>query len=151
MTDMEKLIALEAIRNLKARYYRLMDTKQWLEWGNLFSLDAIMDVSDDVKENINAAPVVQGRAVIVAQVSGLIGGACSVHQVHSPEIELRSSTEATAIWAMEDWLTFPPGMAVPFKSMHGCGHYHEAYQADAGRWFIKSLKLTRLKQDFIAQ
>ena len=32
MTDVEKLAAAEEIKQLKARYYRYMDTKQWSGW-----------------------------------------------------------------------------------------------------------------------
>jgi hypothetical protein len=31
----------------------------------------------------------------------------------------------------------------------GYGHYHETYENIAGRWLIKSSKLTRLREDIV--
>ena len=36
----EQLTDIEAIKQLKARYFRLMDTKRWEEWGDVFTKDA---------------------------------------------------------------------------------------------------------------
>jgi 3-phenylpropionate/cinnamic acid dioxygenase small subunit len=35
----EQTLDKEAIRELKARYFRLMDTKDWDGWKELFTLD----------------------------------------------------------------------------------------------------------------
>ena len=35
--------------------------------------------------------------------------------------------------------------------LDGYGHYHETYEKDAGRWRIKSSRLTRLYTDFAMQ
>ncbi|MBW8754754.1 MAG: nuclear transport factor 2 family protein, partial [Sphingomonadales bacterium] len=37
MDRLERLEAIEAIRSLKARYFRLMDTKQWDELRGVFA------------------------------------------------------------------------------------------------------------------
>ena len=42
MTDVEKLLIFEEIRALKARYCRLLDDKQWTDWGLLFAADGVM-------------------------------------------------------------------------------------------------------------
>ena len=36
---LEQMNDLEAIRQLKARYFRLMDTQQWNPWTNCFTAD----------------------------------------------------------------------------------------------------------------
>ena len=41
--DASRLADLEEIKQLKARYFRLMDTKQWDAWGDVFSEDCSMD------------------------------------------------------------------------------------------------------------
>ena len=46
----DDLSELEAIKQLKALYFRLMDTKRWDEWGDVFSEDAEIDVSDDTPD-----------------------------------------------------------------------------------------------------
>lgn len=150
MTELEQLLAREAIRETKARYCRFLDTKQWEQWGQQFTPDVEMDVSEDVPEGSDADPIVRGRQVVVDQVRMLVGAARTVHQIHSPEITFISATEATMISAMEDWVTFPDDLKnAPFKSMHAYGHYHETYRYSDGAWRIARLKLTRLQQEFI--
>jgi hypothetical protein len=40
MDRLERLEAIEAIRSLKARYFRLMDTKQWDGLRSVFATDS---------------------------------------------------------------------------------------------------------------
>lgn len=135
-----------AIQEVKAKYCRFMDTKQWQQWGELFTDDVRMDVSADVTPDVGV-PITVGREVSVAQVSAMVGEATTVHQVHSPEIDYTSETSATVIWAMSDVVVWPEGVEPPVASMrsiHGYGHYHETYKLTDTGWKIASLKLTRL-------
>jgi hypothetical protein len=146
---MESAIQFEvckAVQELKARYCRFMDTKQWDQWAEVFADDIVMDCSDDVSPDIGD-PVTRGRDKVVAQVRGFVGEAITVHQVHAPEIELISETSAKAVWAMSDVVIWPEGVNSPVPgvtTLHGYGHYHESYECRDGRWQITSLKLTRL-------
>ena len=133
------LVAIEAIHQLKARYFRLMDTKQWDAWGEVFATDARMVIPEN-------GLTLEGRAAIVEGVRSVIGPSVTVHHGHMPEIELTSDTTATGIWAMEDELWWPEGS--PIRYMHGYGHYHETYREDDGGWRIASLTLTRLHRIF---
>ncbi|MFI1464332.1 nuclear transport factor 2 family protein [Nocardia carnea] len=127
----------EAIRALEARYFRLMDTKDWTGFRELFCDDVVIDVSGSGGE------VITGADEFLAFLTPRIGDAVTIHHGHTPEIELLSDTEATGIWAMEDRLTFPDG-----TRLHGFGHYHETYAKTGGRWRIRSQRLTRLHMDF---
>ena len=42
---------IEAIKRLKARYFRLMDTKQWDDFATVFAEDAVMDMSGELERN----------------------------------------------------------------------------------------------------
>lgn len=124
MEPIERLLALEEIKALKARYCRLMDTKDWQGWGLLFAADAVMDVSEDVEEGVGE-PHIHGREAIVAQVSALVHPAKTTHHVHSPEIAFESDSTASGIWAMQDRVVWRPGEApIPFLGLTGWGHYH---------------------------
>jgi len=125
---------LEAIRQLKARYFRLMDTKQWDAWGEVFSEDAVLQASPDPEERF------VGREEIVARVSGYLADAVTVHHGHMPEIQV-DGDRATGIWAMFDYVDMPQLV------LRGAGHYHEEYLRDAGRWRIRASRLTRLWLD----
>jgi hypothetical protein len=125
---------LEAIKQLKARYFRLMDTKQWDAWGDLFTENAVLQASPDPEERF------RGRDEIVAKVSHLLRDAVTVHHGHMPEIEIHGDT-ATGVWAMDDFVEMPQLV------LHGWGHYHEEYAREDGRWRIRSSRLTRLRLD----
>ena len=45
MDDSATLLEIEAIKQLKARYCRLLDTKDWQGWRDLFSDDFLSDTS----------------------------------------------------------------------------------------------------------
>lgn len=145
MTDLGAVEATEQIKKLKARYFRLLDAKQWDAWGDVFCEDAAMDVSDDVPEGTD--PVVRGRENIVKAVSAMLDAAHTVHHGHMPEIEVTGPTTANGIWAMEDTVDFTPEADQP-SGIHGTGWYHEQYRLDPdGRWRISSMKLVRLRVD----
>lgn len=142
MTDIERLIALEEIKQVKARYFRCMDTKDWAAFEAVFAPDATADYSSegDAKEW-----TASGAANIVAFVRKVVGPAISVHHGHMAEVEVLSPTSARGIFAMEDLIWWPEGSRR--KTLHGWGHYHETFEKIGGKWQIKTLKLTRLRTE----
>ena len=128
---------LEAIRQLKARYFRMMDTKDWAGMRKVFADDVRMEVEDE------GGVIHEGADDFMVFLTGVLEGVVTTHHGHMPEIEITSPTTATGIWAMEDMLRWPDG-----TEMHGYGHYHETYVKIDGEWKIKSSHLTRLRTDF---
>lgn len=126
----------EAIRQLKARYFRAMDTKDWSGMRRVFTDDVVVDTT------ASGGSVITGAEEFLEFLRGAIGDVVTVHHGHTPEIELTSPTTATGIWAMEDMLRWPDG-----SELHGYGHYHETYEKSGGYWRIKSSILTRLRMD----
>ena len=47
---LQQLMDIEAIKQLKARYFRFMDEKRWDEWGQVFTHDATLDTTEDAKD-----------------------------------------------------------------------------------------------------
>ena len=127
---------IEQIKQLKARYFRTMDTKDWAAMRDVFTDDVLMDTSEA------GGNVVTGADEFIAFLQEAIGPAVTVHQGHMPEITLTSDTEATGIWALHDIVDWPGGMR-----LDGYGHYHETYVKQDGEWRIASTKLTRLRLD----
>ena len=123
----------EAIKKLKARYFRFLDTKRWREFGELFAEDAFF-VSAETGQ-----PTVRGRQAIVDRVRDFVKDAVTVHHGHMPEIELTGPTTATAFWAMFDLIDNGE------HASPGYGHYEETYVKIDGEWKIRSSKLTRLR------
>ena len=128
---------IEAIKQLKGRYCRTMDTKDWAGMRQLFVDDVEMDTTE------SGGNVMTGAAEFMAFLEDTLRDVVTVHHCHTPEIELTSATTATGVWAMEDMLRWPEG-----NELHGYGHYHEAYEKVDGSWRIKRSKLTRLRMDF---
>ena len=129
MTDFNDWVA---ICNLKAAYCRLLDTKDWEGWGQLFTDDFTKDVSG------SGGGVYEGREAAVAATRAAIETTKTAHQVHFPEISI-DGDQASAIWPLQDRLLWDDG-----RTMTGYGHYHETYVKQDGRWRMATQKLTRL-------
>ena len=126
----------EAIRDLKARYFRTMDTKDWAGMRQVFTDDVVADTTE------SGGGVVTGADEFLAFLERTLADAVTVHHGHMPEIELTSPTTATGIWSLHDLVIFPDG-----TRFEGYGHYHETYVKGHDGWRIASLTLTRLHMD----
>ena len=127
---------IEAIKQLKARYCRTMDTKDWPAMRQVFTDDVEMDTT------ASGGGVVTGADDFMTFLREMIGDVVTVHQCHTPEIDVTSATTATGVWAMEDMLRWPDG-----TELHGYGHYYETYAKVDEQWRIKRCVLTRLRMD----
>ena len=138
MDDAAVLLEIESIKQLKARYCRYLDTKNWAGWRQIFTDDFLSDTSEA------GGMVIEGADAFVAFTRKNIGKPSqpTVHQVHAPEIELTSATTARGVWALNDIVRLAPGL-----NLNAYGHYHETYEKIDGQWRIKSSKLTRLRED----
>ena len=132
------LFRSEQIKQLKARYFRLMDTKDWVAWKDLFTDDCLHYLPREV----NRPP--QTNAQYLEYVPGHLADAFTTHHGHMPEIEILSPTTAQGVWAMEDRLRWESG---PVRSLHGYGHYHDTYERGDEGWRIASTSLTRVRVD----
>jgi len=124
-----------AICNVKAAYCRLLDTKDWGGWKQLFTEDVVVDTTGSGGE------VTHDRETFVASVRESLTGAKTAHQVHSPEIAIEGD-EAQVIWAMQDRVVWSEA-----RAFTGYGHYHERYVRTAEGWKIAEQALTRLHMD----
>jgi len=141
MLTVEKLLAIEEIKQVKAKYFYYMDMKEWDGWRReVFAPDAAMVIS-------RAGPEPRhGIEAILEIIIPLLDGVKSIHHGHMPIIEITSPTTATGIWAMEDLLFLDgrPQFGGLTGRVHGYGHYHETYvKTDVG-WRIKTMRIARL-------
>jgi hypothetical protein len=132
--DAATLAEIEAIKQLKARYFRLLDTKQWDAWRDVFSDDFTAEVhGGSIHEPIHFASPEE----LVASNRKILADVATVHHGHMPEISLTGPDTASGVWAMMDIVNLGDGF-------RGYGHYHEEYVKQGGRWRIRRLRLTRL-------
>jgi uncharacterized protein (TIGR02246 family) len=127
---------IRAIEQLKARYCRTLDTKDWAGFREVFTSDFVSDTSE------SGGRVIDGADAFVAFVRDALATAVTVHQVQQPEIQLLTPATASGVWAMQDVVRFMPGI-----TMHGFGHYRETYRKADGRWQIATSELTRLREE----
>ena len=135
--DFQRLLDIEAIRNLKAKGVRLVDAKEWDAWS-----DEVL--SEDYVLHSDGGPV-EGRGKVVASVSRSLAEAVTVHRIHAPEIEITGPDAAKAMWPMDDYVTGNfNGRSLVIR---GHGYYDEEYVRTATGWRIKSCKLVRQRVD----
>ena len=149
MNNIEQLMATDEITQLKARYFRGVDTCDADLVRAVLAEDCVlnfMGCCTDPKTRRDFIPamnvILRGRSSWRSDGMSRFG-IVSVHQGHNFELEFMSDTTAKGIWSMSDRLYFPPGGA--FSLMTGYGHYLETYEKCDQRWMIKTVRITRIR------
>jgi hypothetical protein len=137
-----ELYEIEAIKQLKARYFRSVDTFDLDGWLDCFTDDCRLSFDADVRRRGQPPPQTfsfAGKQQLVDYWHSNTNRIESVHHGHMPEIQILSQSEAHGIWAMEDIVEFTDSV------LHGFGHYHETYRKVGDAWRIATLRLTRTR------
>lgn len=142
MTDLERLLAIEEIKALKARYFRGVDAKDAAALRAVFCDGATTDFRSEAPEALLHDPDAFTRGTL-----DTLQGMVTMHLGFMPEIEILSPTEARARWPMSDriWAVDGVPARLPFKSLEGWGVYHDTYRRTAKGWRIASTRLERTK------
>ncbi|MFY9329444.1 MAG: nuclear transport factor 2 family protein [Georgfuchsia sp.] len=156
MDDIGRLIAIEEIRKVKARYFRGLDEKNETLLRETFADDVELDYRGSTTDPATGYNASQGVTEAIQRggdhcaklIANSLIGIVSVHHGSIGEIEITGEDTASAIWPMVDRLRFGPNS--PIAEMIGYGHYHETYVRIDGKWRIKTLRLTRLRLDVIS-
>jgi len=133
--DVQRLLDIAELQNLKARYWRCLDTKSWDELRAVFAIDAHLDTDGFVSD---------GRDAIVDFLAEVLAHARTVHMGHAPELDVSGPDTAAGIWPLEDYVELPADSG---QGMRGYGHYYDEYVREDGAWRIKSSRLVRLRVD----
>jgi hypothetical protein len=132
------LAAIEAIRQLKYRYFRTLDLKQWEEFGDCLAEDVVARYGTQAM----GEPLhFDSRAQVVDYMSSNLGtGIVTMHIASHPEIQVDGDT-ATGSWGFEDTVIVPD-----FKvQIRGAGYYRDDYRKDAdGTWRIAGTRYERI-------
>ena len=155
MDTLQKLLAIEEIKKMKARYFRGVDTKNWDLLASTLTEDVVCDyrgATTDPVTGINAAPETTGEPLVgrkfaVDAIKSVLATVTTVHHGYMPEIEIVDENSATGIWSMSDTLRFPKGGDV--EEIAGYGHYYDTYVRINGTWLTKTLRLPRLRVDVV--
>ncbi|MEU0543185.1 nuclear transport factor 2 family protein [Nocardia sp. NPDC005978] len=129
--------ALEEIRQLKYRYLRTLDLKEWDGFGATLSTDVIGSYGSPS----GGQPLeFTGREALVDYMRTALGGnIITVHVANHPEIEVTGET-ARASWCLEDTVIVPDFQI----TIRGAAYYHDTYVREDGRWVIASTGYQRI-------
>jgi hypothetical protein len=136
--EQQKQQVRNEITELKARYCRFLDCKQWQGFAGVFAADGIMQFGPSLEEG-----AVTGREDIVGLLKRQLKRAATVHHVHPGEFRFGDNGEVTALWPMDD------RVANPGFVLEGSGYYEERYLRVDGQWYIQHMRLHRLRVDMI--
>jgi hypothetical protein len=134
--DLQTLMDIEAIKQLKHAYFRCIDTANFEELAGLFHEDVLVHFIGGSYEW-----KLQGRAGYLEAIQkAFTTDAVGHHNGHQPEIQILSETEATGIWYLSDnmWILshkfFTTGTAL----------YWDRYLKVDGRWTIRETRYRRI-------
>jgi hypothetical protein len=137
----EQLLAIEEIKQLKHRYLRHMDAKEWDHFADLLLPDVefFFGVPDeqfwpDTVERTPEGWVQVARDELVAWASAGAAGSTTVHHAHMPDITIDGPDRAHATWSLTDVTRFdadPSG-----RWYRGYGGYEEEYRRTPDGWRI---------------
>lgn len=134
--DIQRLMDMEAIRQLKHAYFRCVDTANFDELATLFHPDiSVHFIGGTYEWKLQGAD-----EVMTAQRQAFHRGAIGHHNGHQPEIQMLNDSEATGIWYLADnmWILdhhhFTTGTAL----------YWDRYVKVDDRWLIRETRYRRI-------
>lgn len=137
MTDLERLVAIEAIKALMARRIRALDSQDWETY-------AACHAPDHISHGAHFSPGA-GRDAMMTAVRASLEGIQTFHHVHSPEISVLSPVEAKGSWYLEDRLYWTQGHDEHW--IHGWAYYDDTYGKRDGEWLFTSRRLSYMRTE----
>jgi SnoaL-like domain len=134
----EDLVEIEAIKNVKYRYLRAVDTRDWELLATTLTDDACTAYSSGKLS-------FEGRDAIIEflRTSMPAKDMLTSHKVHQPEIELTSPTTAKARWGLEDVVIVVPANL----TIRGAAIYEDDMVKVNGEWRISRTGYHRLYEE----
>lgn len=129
---------IQAILELKYRYFRHLDLKEFDALGALLTEDCEAGYDNG---NLSFA----GRQAIVDFLSTSLSdaGIISEHHGHHPEITFNGDDEATGVWYLEDRVLIPAADL----EIGGTAFYSDTYRLIDGEWKISSTGYRRVFEE----
>ena len=133
MSDIEWLVALEELKQLKARRDRYADAHDWEGYESLHA-------PDHVSHNDGQEPWTSSKEMI-ENVSRIMGDMITIHHSYDPDIVFDTPTSARGIWAMTGGIIAHGDDGDSWSI--GYGYYHESYEKRDGQWLFTSRRWHR--------
>jgi uncharacterized protein (TIGR02246 family) len=138
----EDLVEIEAIKQVKYRYLRAVDTRDWDLLATTLTEDATSAYSSGKLSY-------EGRDAIIAFLRESMPekDMLTSHKVHHPEIELTGPDTATARWGLEDIVIILPAN----MNLRGAAYYEDKMVKVDGQWRIAHTGYRRLYEEVVAR
>jgi len=129
---------IEAIKQVKYAYFRLLDLKRFDELGELLTEDCTASYEDGTRR-------LAGRRSIVAFLDESLSDTALVssHFGHHPEIRVLSPDSAAGTWYLQDRVVAP---AFDLE-IGGTAFYADEYAKVGGRWLISHTGYERVFEE----
>jgi len=141
MTPLDRLVAIEEIKGLRARWSKLVDQLRWQDLSSILAPDAVLDlsgISTVVGIETPAPPVHGAQAICDFLAAGQGPDSRQIHIVTMPEIHFDSETEAHGSWRQESFIY---GLAGKGKVGIGYGTIEDTYRKIDGRWLFQYMRV----------
>ncbi len=142
MSDIEWLVALEEIRQLKARRDRYVDAHDWDGYASLHAPDHVSHHAPDPKLGSAPEPWTSVEQMMENIRKHMPEGLVSAHHSYDPEIQFDTPTRARGIWAMTAATVSTDANGEPGWSI-GYGYYFETYEKRDGCWVFTTRRWQR--------
>jgi hypothetical protein len=134
--DIQRLMDIEAIKQLKHAYFRCIDTANLEELATLFHPNVLVHFKGG-----NYEWKLENRDEYVSSIGAAFNReSVGQHNGHHPEIQMLSETEATGIWYLADDMWILNHNAYT----HGTSLYWDRYVKEDGRWLIRETRYERV-------
>lgn len=149
MNEAERLAAIEAIKQLKARYWRGVDMSDGALVRGILAEDCVLDYMGCCTDPASGEDFMPAMNVVLKGRDSWISdafknaGIITVHRGHNAEIEVTDDATANGIWSFTDRFFLPPGG--PFSRLTGYGYYHDTYEKVGTEWKLKTTRITRIR------
>jgi len=150
METAKRLAAIEAIKQVKARYWRGVDDGDSALVRSILAADCVLDYMGCCTDPVTGTDhmpamnmVLKGRENWPDTPNPVGPCIVTVHQGNDPDITVTSETAATGIWSFTDRFFLPPGG--PFERLTGWGRYHDTYVRETDGWKLATTRIERLR------
>ena len=141
--EVQRLKDIEEIKELKGKYFRCLDSKNWdllettlspnvhTEYSNgHLRFDGPQQVTNYFKENMPKTQV-------------------TLHQGHTPEFEFESDKVAYGRWYLQDIVMFTEGSDFAGTQLNGSAFYRDKYEKIEGQWLIVETGYMRVYEEVL--
>jgi hypothetical protein len=137
---LERLLAIEDIKTLRAKYCRSIDSHNFDRLREVLTEDFLLDMSPTGKVLGSEVQPIEGRETVIGMMHKAFAPMkMLLHIVTIPEIEFQDEARATGVWRQETFIkeTRPelPGLGLAYATVF------DTYRKEAEGWRIASVRV----------